>query len=60
MLSTIFFLSNRLTKAITGLSEMDKVIDNFVKKENQRLDDDSSSSGVVVMKRDLTKLWEMT
>ena len=40
MLSTIFFLSNRLTKAITGLSEMDKVIDNFVKKENQRLDDD--------------------
>ena len=43
MLSTIFFLSNRLTKAITGLSEMDKVIDNFVKKENQRLDDDGSS-----------------
>ena len=44
MLSTIFFLSNRLTKAITGLSEMDKVIDNFVKKENQSLDDGSSSS----------------
>ena len=43
MLSTIFFLSNRLTKAITGLSEMDKVIDNFVKKENQSLDDGSSS-----------------
>jgi uncharacterized protein len=45
MLSTIFFLSNRLTKAMTGLSEMDKVIDNFVKKENQRLDDDSGSGG---------------
>jgi Mg2+ and Co2+ transporter CorA len=44
MLSTIFFLSNRLTKAMTGLSEMDKVIDNFVKKENQRLDDDGSSA----------------
>ena len=39
MLSTIFFLSNRLTKAITGLSEMDKLIDNFVKKENQSLDE---------------------
>src|ERR1051326_9184130 len=50
MLSTIFFLSNRLTKAITGLSEMDKVIDNFVKKENQSLDEsgsvDSSGGGV--------------
>jgi hypothetical protein len=43
MLSTIFFLSNRLTKAITGLSEVDKVIDNFVKKENQTLGDGSSS-----------------
>lgn len=51
MLSTIFFLSNRLTKAMTGLSEMDKVIDNFVKKENQRLDDDGSSGGGVNEKR---------
>ncbi len=38
MLSTIFFVSNRLTKAITGLSEVDKVIDNFVKKESQSLE----------------------
>lgn len=45
MLSTVFFLSNRLTKAMTGLSEMDKVIDNFAKKENQSLGD-SSSTGV--------------
>jgi hypothetical protein len=45
MLSTIFFLSNRLTKAITGLSEMDKVIDNFVKKESQSLDDSSGGGG---------------
>ena len=51
MLSTIFFLSNRLTKAITGLSEMDKVIDNFVKKENQRLDDDGSSAAAAAEKR---------
>ena len=45
MLSTIFFLSNRLTKAMTGLSEMDKVIDNFVKKESQSLDDSGSGGG---------------
>ena len=51
MLSTIFFLSNRLTKAMTGLSEMDKVIDNFVKKENQRLDDDGSSAAAAAEKR---------
>jgi hypothetical protein len=44
MLSTIFFLSNRLSKAITGLSEMDKVIDDFAKKENQSLDDSSGGS----------------
>jgi hypothetical protein len=45
MLSTIFFLSNRLTKAMTGLSEMDKVIDSFVKKESQSLDDGSGGGG---------------
>ena len=45
MLSTIFFLSNRLTKAITGLSEVDKVIDNFVKKERQSLDEGGSGDG---------------
>jgi hypothetical protein len=45
MLSTIFFLSNRLTKAMTGLSEMDKVIDSFVKKESQSLGDGSGGGG---------------
>lgn len=38
MLSTVFFLSNRLTKAITGLSEIDKAIGGVVKEENQSLD----------------------
>ena len=45
MLSTIFFLSNRLTKAITGLSEVDKAIDNFVKKESQSLHEGGSGDG---------------
>ncbi len=38
MLSTIFFLSNRLTKAITGLSEIDKAIGDVAKEEKQNLD----------------------
>lgn len=37
MLSTVFFLSNRLTKAITGLSEVDKSINDLVKNEKQNL-----------------------
>ena len=41
MLSTIFFLSNRLTKAITGLSEIDKTINDLVKNEKQSLSGDS-------------------
>ncbi len=43
MLSTIFFLSNRLTKAITGLSEIDKAINDLVKNEKQSLVGGSSS-----------------
>jgi hypothetical protein len=38
MLSTIFFLSNRLTKAITGLSEIDKAMSDMVKEGKQSLD----------------------
>jgi hypothetical protein len=44
MLSTIFFLSNRLTKAITGLSEIDKAIGDIVKEENQSLDSSSEEN----------------
>ena len=39
VLSTVFFLSNRLTKAITGVSEIDKAIGDVVKEEKQSLDD---------------------
>jgi hypothetical protein len=39
ILSTIFFLSNRLAKSITGLSELDKEIENFKKEEKDTLPD---------------------
>ena len=39
MLSTVFFLSNRLTKAINSLSEIDKAIGDVVKGEKQSIDD---------------------
>ncbi len=44
MLSTVFFLSNRLTKAITGLSEIDKAIGDTVKEEKQSLDGSSDGN----------------
>jgi hypothetical protein len=37
ILSSIFFLSNRLAKSIIGLSELDKQIDSFVKEEKNKL-----------------------
>ena len=46
MLSTVFFLSNRLTKAITGLSEIDKAIGDVVKEENQSLDDSNMKNKI--------------
>ena len=51
MLSTVFFLSNRLTKAITGLSEIDKAIGDVVKEEKQSLGD-----GNVENKRNYEKM----
>lgn len=35
--STIFFLSNRLTKTIIGLSEIDKAIDGMTREEKQNI-----------------------
>lgn len=35
--STIFFLSNRLNKALIGLAETDKALDNWVSKERATL-----------------------
>ena len=51
MLSTVFFLSNRLTKALTGLSEIDKAIGDVVKEEKQSLGD-----GNVENKRNYEKM----
>ncbi len=58
MLSTIFFLSNRLTKAITGLSEMDKAIGDVVKKEKQNLDDgnDKNKGNYENMEKELNEI----
>jgi hypothetical protein len=41
ILSTVFFLSNRLAKSVIGLSELDKQIDILVNKEKNKLIDTS-------------------
>jgi hypothetical protein len=38
--STIFFLSNRLNKALIGLAEADNAINNLVSKEQPTIDND--------------------
>jgi hypothetical protein len=38
MLSTMFFLSNRLAKSLVGLSEFDSAVREMVKKEKQNAD----------------------
>ena len=60
MFSTIFFLSNRLTKAITGLSEIDKAIGNIVKEEKQSLDgsSDENKRNYENMKKELNDILE--
>ncbi len=60
MFSTIFFLSNRLTKAITGLSEIDKAIGNIVKEEKQSLDgsSDENKRNYENMKKELNDVLE--
>ena len=37
ILSSIFFLSNRLAKSVIGLSELDKQIDTLVKKREKQI-----------------------
>ncbi len=44
MMSTIFFLSNRLAKAIIGLSEFDKAMEEFEKIGKESLDSDEYKS----------------
>ncbi len=38
MLSTVFFLSNRLAKSLVGLAEFDKAVREMVQKEKQNVD----------------------
>ena len=38
--STIFFLSNRLNKALVGLAETDKALNNWVSQERKTLNKD--------------------
>lgn len=42
ILSSIFFLSNRLAKSIIGLAEIDKEIENFKSKEKDNLADNTT------------------
>lgn len=44
ILSTIFFLSNRLAKSITGLSELDKEIESFKKEQRDTLTDNNKEN----------------
>ena len=41
--STIFFLSNRLNKALIGLAETDKAINNLVSEERTTIDNEMIS-----------------
>ena len=42
--STIFFLSNRLNKALIGLAETDKAINNLVSEEQTTLDNNNGDN----------------
>lgn len=42
--STLFFLSNRLNKALVGLAETDKAINNIVSEERSKISNNNSDS----------------
>jgi hypothetical protein len=42
--STIFFLSNRLNKALIGLAETDRAINNLVSEERTTIDNNDSNN----------------
>ena len=54
--STIFFLSNRLNKALIGLAEMDKAITNLVTKEQTAIDRESSDEERQLFKNTLNRV----
>ncbi|MDQ6723123.1 MAG: hypothetical protein M3Z01_02500 [Thermoproteota archaeon] len=58
VLSTIFFLSNRLAKSMIGLSEIDKAINDLVSKEKPSLDngDDEDKGNYQNMEKVLNEI----
>lgn len=56
ILSTVFFLSNRLAKATIGLTELDKAIGDIEKIEKQSLDSKENISHYEKMKKELDEI----
>ena len=56
MLSTIFFLSNRLAKAMVGLSEFDKAINNLAKTGKQSIDTVENKQVYETMTKELNNI----
>lgn len=54
--STIFFLSNRLNKALIGLSEVDNAINNLVTDKKQEVKDDSKDKDLGEFETILNKI----
>lgn len=56
ILSTVFFLSNRLAKATIGLTELDKAIGDIEKIGKQSLDSKENTSHYEKMKKELDEI----
>jgi hypothetical protein len=56
MMSTIFFLSNRLAKATIGLSEFDKAMEEFERIGKQSQDSDEFKSVYENKKKELNEI----
>lgn len=56
MMSTIFFLSNRLAKATIGLSEFDKSMEEFERTGKQSQDSDEYKSVYEDKKKELNEI----
>src|SRR6187401_69381 len=54
--STIFFLSNRLNKALIGLAETDKAINNLVSEERTTIDKASDNQDMQEFRKILNKI----
>src|SRR6188474_1601673 len=54
--STIFFLSNRLNKALIGVTETDKAINNLVSEERTTTDKASDNQDIQEFRKILNKI----